>query len=380
MNRQVYWYQRALLGLLVLLSACGGGGSTDSASGVTVSAATPAVITAKTFVDQAMQNVTLTGNVTGNVESLQGKTIYIVVEDPASLFMPTATLSLTRTATGFSYSLPLVGKTLTTAGKLLGKVRVFACLDSQCKQPLGGTPVVVDYDVTVESGLSLSRSEIIVSVPFGTTPAPESIDLTWSSLSPGWAANVTTAYVANVPSTVTTVSPGTGKLNTSSKLQLQLGLAPAGTYTETIQVVSTATLPDRREFRFEKTLTVRYTVTPSAALDYVFSPARFDLTQSASDTLFRESFYKIITNTGVTAAYAGIEFLSGTSAQGPVTSWFQNFPNVGTATCTGTILTGGALTFSCLSPGVYTAQVRYNIIAPSGSRSVVFPISLTVTP
>lgn len=111
-----------------------------------------------TFPAQARQNrplsstpITLSGTVTGDVNSLAGKTIYVIVEDPAEFFQTQPSLVLTP-GSPWRYELKLYSKNIARAGRFAGSIRVFVCVDGQCAQRLGGTPVSLPYDVSVSAG------------------------------------------------------------------------------------------------------------------------------------------------------------------------------------------------------------------------------------
>jgi hypothetical protein len=320
-----------------------------------------------------MTPVTLTGVVTGNVDTLQNASIAIVVEDPSKLFAETGYLTLVRTTTGYTYEVVLPGRPLTAAGHLTGNLRIFACLDTACKQPLGGTPLVVPYEVTVEDGLTLSRQDISVTVPFGTVPPIETVDVNWSSTNIGWIPANSTPYNPYAQTYVSFLQQG-GVRHKEHALQIRIKPAPPGTYTETVSVRSIALFSDGSSHDFDKTITVHYTVTPNPSVDYVVWPApTIELTQSASDPYVRDYNYQVITNTGVSASFLGVDYLSGAGTTGPATSWWDEYPFNGSYhSCVGS---------SCLVPGVYTAQVRYRLTTPSGAtRDIAVPMRLTVGP
>jgi hypothetical protein len=141
----------------IFLAGCGGGGSYGGSGGsavtaadaVTVGPATPSSIRATKRVGEKMDNVDLRGGLSGNVDSLQNAAVYALVEDPDGLFGQQAVVVLQRGSAGYNYTVNLVGQTLTRSGHFAGNLRLFACLDTQCKQPLAGTPQSIPYDVTV---------------------------------------------------------------------------------------------------------------------------------------------------------------------------------------------------------------------------------------
>ena len=376
--------------MALLVAGCGGGGSGGGSAGsgsgpggsgsvgspagaVTVGAPTPAKVSATKVVGDTMDSVKLTGAVTGDVESLQNKSVTVMIEDPSQLFQGTGYLTLVRTATGFSYELDLPANQLKTSGHLAGNLRVFACLDTACKQPLAGTPLTVPYDVTVEEGLALSRQDVTVTVPFGTVPPPEIVTVGWSqTFGKGYIINNTTPYNPYVP-TYVSFDQSAGTLLTAPQLQLKPQAAPPGAYTELVEVRSNPTLADGRTPSFVKTITVHYNVTPNPGLDYVTFPAGpIELTHSASDRAVRYYNHRLVLNTGVTAAYLGVDYLSAAGTTGPAASWWDEYPYNGSYhSCVGDL---------CLTPGVYTAQIRYRLTTPTGTRDIAVPLKLTVTP
>jgi len=369
--------------LCIMLAACGGGGGGDGAAEqVTVGPASPAAVQVHTLQGQAMPNQQVSGSVSGNVHSLQGRTIYVVVEDPASLFESSAQAVVENTAAGYRYTLYLQGRTLAQAGHFTGQLRLHACLDAQCSQHLAGTPFAVPFDVNVEAGLTLDRKHVEVSVPFGTVPADEPINVSLSGYSSGWVANNNTPYNPSVPTRVE-VRPQAGALLPPGQMTLHFAPAKPGTYNETVRVNTVATLPDRREISFEETVEITYTVTPNPALDHVFSPQQLALTIAYGDPLIHESGYELVTNTGVTATWQGIDFLthpSGVAMTGPFDRWWSEYPYKAAYACTVSFGSGGVRVNDCMPPGEYSAQVRYQLDGPGGSRVVAMPIKLTVTP
>jgi hypothetical protein len=369
----------------LLITGCGGGGGgsagapevaagTATASGaVTVGPPSPSKITATRVVGERITEATFTGVVTGDVASLQDKQIYLTVEDPSQLFQETAYLTLTRTATGLNYSLVLGGRDLTTSGHFTGNLRILACVDPACRQPLGGTPLVVPYDVTVQEGLTLSRQDVSVTVPFGTVTPVETINVGWpSAAANGWILRGTTPYDPQVPVHLD-VLDGIGAWTTSPVLRLQMQLAPPGTYTDTLEVMSTAKYANGSEHDYKKTVTIHYTVTPNPAVDYgVWPAAQIQLTHKASDNTVSYYNYRVVTNIGISASFLGVDYLSGAGSTGPTNGWWSEFPYRGSfQTCVDN---------KCLQPGVYTAQLRYRLTTPSGTRDIAIPVTLTATP
>ena len=81
--------------LAMFLGACGGGGGGDDEGGVSsvhVSLVSPANIVEEVYEGAPMRTITLTGTATGtatgDVASLSGRTLYIIVVDPDGIFQP----------------------------------------------------------------------------------------------------------------------------------------------------------------------------------------------------------------------------------------------------------------------------------------------------
>lgn len=87
-----------------------------------------------------------------------------------------------------------------------------------------------------------------------------------------------------------------------------------------------------------------------------------------------EHAYRIVTNTGVVAHFAEIEYPTNTGTTGPINSWWSESPYQRVHTCTSPLTAT-----SCLAPGLHTARVKYWLVSPSGERMVSYPINLTVT-
>lgn len=82
----------------------------------------------------------------GNIASLNGKTIYVVVEDPEGFYSaanPSVTVDPSPGATIFLTAVPLQ-----RTGRYTGNIRIFGCLNSTCTSQFTGSPFVVPYDFT----------------------------------------------------------------------------------------------------------------------------------------------------------------------------------------------------------------------------------------
>jgi hypothetical protein len=364
-------YVGALL-IAVLAVGCGGGADKSPNHQISVSKPTIALITGTRVVGDYFPTVLLSGTVSGNLEALNGISLQVALEAPVKLFVPSS-LIIERTATGATYKLALYGDVVRTPGHFTGNLIIRACLDAACMLPIDGTPISIPYDVTVQAGLTLARKEVTVSVPFGTTPPREAIDVAYSSGSNGWYADLSTPYNPYAgPNTIETV-PTANNFHSTGPLLMDFFPATPGEHIETINVHTYALYSDKTQGQFIETVTVRYTVTPNPAVDVVFYPAATTFVQKRQTTILYYP-YRVVTNTGVAAQWVGIEYLTSAGTAGPVSSWWEESPYQSAHTCVGELTEA-----NCLAPGLYTARVKYRLTTPTGTRDVYYPINMTVT-
>lgn len=365
------------------LTGCGGGGGGDGGStpvaAVTVNAPSPTALSADVLEGTALSDVALSGTVSGDVAGLTGRAVYVVVEDPASLFEANAQLQLQQSGSVWQYRLDLRGRTLETSGRRTGNLRVFVCLDPGCASRLNGTPIMIPFDVNVVPGMTLATHALQFTVPFGTVPAEQAVDVALSPFSTTWVSGDDKPY--DPATTKTLVLLNGGKPVSGAPLRFRLTPAIPGTYTERIRVHTEAMLGPNLSRGIDQYIDITYTVTPNPALDHVFDPPALNITHSASDPLLQEHAYQLYTNFGYTQSWFGVVFdqspVRGSTA--PYDSWWDDRMRYSSA-CTGSIGPGGTTTYDCMQPGTYTARVLYLITGSSGSRVVEFPITLTVTP
>lgn len=368
-------------GLALALTGCGGGGGdgpSAPAAAVTVNAPSLTALNADVLEGTAMPGVVMSGTVSGDVASLAGRSVYVVVEDPASLFEANALLQLQQTGAVWQYTLSLTGRTLDTNGRRTGNLRVSVCLDAACTSRLNGTPISIPFDINVVPGMTLGTHALQFTVPFGTVPDEQTVDVALSSFSTTWVSSDDKPY--DPSATRTLVLLNGNQANTGTQLRFRLTPAIPGTYTERIRVHTDAMLGVNLSRDVNQYIDITYTVTPNDALDHVFDPPALNLTHSASNPLLQEHGYQLYTNFGYTQTWVGVVFdPPPVATTGPYNSWWDDHLRRSHA-CIGTILDGGAVNYDCMKPGVYTARVRYQITGSSGSRIVELPITLAVTP
>jgi len=364
------------------LASCGGGGgdSGSTAPGVTVNAPSTTSIKTEVLEGSTAPNVVLSGTVSGDPNSLSGRSVYVVVEDPASLFESNGVLQLQQSGGVWQYSLNLTGRALVTTGRRTGTLRVFVCLDPGCSTRLNGTPIAIPFDVNVVPAMVLSTHTVSVTVPFGTVPPEQSVDIALSSFSSTWLSNDDEPFNPALIKTLQLVEGN--QWNSGTQLKFRLTPAIPGTYTERISVLTQATISPGQSRDYLQYIDITYTVTPNDAIDHVFDPASLSITHSLSNLLAQQHPYQLYTNFGTSVqSYGGVTYDPSpvSSSTGAFIPWWNDSQRT-SFPCIGTVGVGGLINYDCLAPGVYTARVLYQLSGINGTEVVEFPITMTVTP
>ncbi len=366
----------------VALGGCGGGGGGPgggTTSGVTLTL-DPSHMVATVMETAAMPDQFVTGHASGDLASLNGKTIYVVVEDPASLF---AGSSVTVMPTG-AFTLQLQGKSLTAPGHYTGNLRIFVSLDQALTQQLGNSPLAVPYDVEVLPGLSVDTAQLTVATTFGDPAPTRAVKATLSPYTTSWYARWFTG------SQLTTGCLGDGTYDTGGGAGLELiDCAPDGTvtitlepqppgnYSKTVRIQATVSYGGTT-YAFSKEIAISYTVAANDSVEAVFYPPTMDVTRTAGDSLFEQANYLVVTNTGVASTWHPVEYLGNPAAADghpQVNAWWIEYPYKGTSTCYNTISSS-----DCLPVGVYTARMHYTLTKDGVATEAYYPITLTIVP
>lgn len=373
MSRGFRWLRHAGVALLVALVACGGGGggggTPDASTAVTVTLLSPTQpYTATVPSRRSTPDLTLVGQASGDLSTLNGRTLWVIVEDAAGLFDPQAFTSVdARTGTA---TIRLFGKQLTVAGHFTGTLRVLVCLDATCQSQLKGSPLTLPYDVTVLPGLAVSTHAVAVTARFGDQPpqgaltlalppnasAPSLIALTLSGPAPGNFFSASSAFSGPDTATVT----------------LDFVRGVPGVYNGHLGV-----LVDGYSEQVGVTLTVQDDPTLVAAV----WPRSFEFTQAAVDTTQHAIAYDLLVRPGDTPQYLGIVYLESppASAGHPQRDHWL-FQDVA-ANRLFTLSCGTAPTPDCLPAGTYRAAARWQIRRTDGSvAGFEVPITLILTP
>ncbi len=367
-------------------SGTGGDGSTPiggGTTGVSIALVSPTIIQAQLVETVPMYDSTITARVSGNLQSLEGKTIYVVLEDPAGLYLPDASVVAFSADT---YGLRLQGRPLSPAGHLTGTLKIHVSLDAAGTQPFGGSPLEIPYDITVVPGIVPESDAITVEAAFGTAPVIRDIQVTTLNGAP--------LDAALVPGGTATWAPKVS-VPDGSTIRVAFPAAPPGSYTYTVDALSSYHLASGSDYKLTKPITVTYVVTPAPVPDYLFSPAEVTVTMSQSSGSVLVMYPVLLLNEGVTqtSAQPVVEYLTNPpEADGnPATtdwlvSWRQALYTSGTTSWWSieqefsTVSVDSYGNFYRLPPGTYTARVDFTISKAGVEQVIYLPVTLEVTP
>jgi hypothetical protein len=316
------------------------------------------------------------GRLSGNLPDIASHTIYVIVEDPSGLFESTGmTFAVRQTSdSSASYTLQLVAKPMQHVGRYTGNLRIFVCLDSaECGTRVQGTPIVVPYDVTVADGCTIDRDRIELTVPFGTTPAPEFIHGTCSAQVRS-SSNWSFVRGSDLPFASTSLG--------SPNMAFTLGIVRPGIYRETMQVRNDVQLVNGSLGSEGRPVEIIYTV---LANDLLAAPAWTDISDSlrqGEEADFAQIF-RVVLAGDYQVSFVGIDYLTHPSVETDVlllANWLTVFSDTsgfgitdvsaGPRPCR-TTADGSK---RCLAAGVYTASARFRV--RDASRSVTQDVSV----
>jgi len=358
----------------LITSGCGGGGASSGGSQTEPTLASAVrlgntVYTSTKFSvfesASRLPGIGITADVTGDLNKLNGKVIYVVVVDPDGLFDPRPTLQLS--ANGIGNSLNLIGKpTKGRAGTYRGNLQLNVCVDEACQQPLGNSPILIPYDITIASGAKFaSTSPLVVETTFGEpvslpigSDAAQTLEVAVTLPADTSRSNVNTPSIAGVD------SPFWGLGMSNGKLQMAFYDAAPGVYDGVVRIETDSLLGGTLQSSVAD-LPVRYIVRANPAINVLFRPVPQEFWGNGHSQGF-----KLITADG--KRYDSVSRIvygpGGTNANG--NKWLQ----VGLQG-SGVTLGGGALFFA--SVGYCTASGFANCLYEGGiyQASVYFKAS-----
>ncbi|OYT87746.1 MAG: hypothetical protein CFE46_11465 [Burkholderiales bacterium PBB6] len=254
----------------LLLAGCGGGGSSgDQASNVTLANVSLPAITDETYENGSPTRTTLpsflvSADVQGNLASLNGKTIYVIVEDRdgfvqrASVVAPLRQVGTTIYVETKTFGPP--------PGRYTSGFVIKVCLDSNCTTQLGGSPIVVPYDITVLPGLVLNSNAAVSLTSRVNTRTERTVPLTLPTgllyypddfLPYAGKPRLDKQDIPFQPALDWRVD------SSSSPTATVIGnAAAAGSYSDNLVLYAEVQTPKGKRFRLEAQVPVLYTVTP----------------------------------------------------------------------------------------------------------------------
>lgn len=365
------WLRHAVVALVATLIACGGGGGApDASTAVTVTLVSPTQPYTATVPSRRLTpDLVLVGQASGDLSTLNGRTLWVFVEDAAGLFQPEAFTSVDVHAG--TATINLFGKQLSTAGRFAGTLRVLVCLDAACRSQLKGSPLMLPYDVTVLPGLAVSSHSVAVTSRFGNQPPPATLTATLPPnagvplLFPSRFSGPTAA------SFFTTSAVLTGPDTATVTLTFERGVP--GVYVGLLLVQVDG---------YSEQVSVTLTVEDDPTLAVAATPRSFEFTQSALDSTQHAIAYDMLTRPGDTLLqYLGIAYVeSPPAAAGHPQHDHWLFQDVA-ANRLFTVSCGTAPTPDCLPAGTYRAAARWQIQRADGTVvDFEVPITLILTP
>jgi hypothetical protein len=268
----------------------------------------------------------------------------------------------------FGAGIALHGRVLPNAGSFRGSLRIHACLDTACQTELAGSPITVPYDLNVKRGLVTDKDSLAFTVPFGTLPEAQTVNVTLPEGAIDWGGSVSQAGAVEMTVTPSATSAGSA----TAVVVVGLDLASPGTYTQVANV--RATVSDNFVPRtFRKAITVTYVVTANAPLDYAFNPAAGDHVVAQGDRQGVTVRRTLALNTGIDSAWNAVEYLTSPPAANghPLVNSWWNDALLYAQTCSGS---------DCLPAGTYTARSRFSIRKNGVWTTIYWPVTLRIAP
>lgn len=367
--------------LVALMTGCGGGGGDDgggnpgaNALNLNLARIQTTGTTQRAFENRSPRDglspVTITADVTGDLNRLNGQTIYIVVEDPDALFESNPWVTLSSDGIGNRIEL-FPRSTFGRQGSYRRPLRVNVCLDAPCQRHLGGSPFEVPLQIDVLPGLRLGgTSPLVIDLPFGAPPPEVTVPLSAP-------ANATSLYPSTSQPDILTA-----QMQDPLALLLRMQLLPVGSYPQTVRVITTAML-DGRLRSLEATLPVTLNIQPTAGVSAIWAPASVALSTVAGQIMSTDA--TVLAADGARYVASRVEYLPA-SADGNADAggiqWLRasvnTAPNQPLGRSTVWPFTDACElppSTRCLAPGRYDALIFMRTIGELES----LPLRVTVT-
>lgn len=361
----------------MVLTACGGGG--DDGSNVSIAMTSANRVEQTVGRDHETQSFTIRAQVSGDVEDLDGETLYVSASDSGGMFQPGSEVFVD------SYSLEatidIYGKEAATEGEHAGTVTVNICYDAACNKPMKGSPLRVNYSVHVMAGLTIENPTPTYSTPFGQALPDQQIAVRLPD-------NVTNWAIADRPEdgawahTIAHPTPLAGEDEAHAFVNIALQHQQPGTYTAAYIVRAWTTLPGgQTSYEYEQEITITYTVLDNPAADYwLTSGDVVEFSRTFGDPKYRGEVRggHALGNTGIDVWRDGFEYLSEPpEAQDHLlhNDWFD-WGMQHEVAC----MTVGNNLPECLPPGLYVGRYRFRYLKDGATRYFYQTVRMTITP
>jgi hypothetical protein len=361
--------------LLLLVAACGGGGGEDGADvRVSINGHSPASMQAEAY-EGFGYAATMRVTFGGDLSALNGKTVYVINDVSGSVLQGTPSISFDDTEPYVDVTFRNAGQESAPAGVHEGTIKVYACLDPDCRTQLGNSPVVVPYKVTIRAGLNLSASSVDRDVAFGAKPAAARVAVALPEGTLEWSISGFTP--TDGAFAVDKAADG------SANVDISFAIATPGSRSETFQVTATApSLDGQGIVSLQKWFTVTYNVQDSAAVPIAFDPSAASYEFSYGSSEQGHGFFNIASAEGTTERVGAVYFSAPqAAATAPKVNdwiWFDAVANeYFVLPCD----LAGSQVSNCLPAGDYTGAIRFRHTSPGGAVTLVdYPVSMTIRP
>ncbi len=377
------------------ITSCGGGSSPSTPASpppaaVSLTNIAPKNLAIEQYEGGAIPSVVISSTITGDVKSLNGKTVYVIAEVPDPLFGTTPQVSVHPS--GDPACLVLNGIPVSTPKVYSNNMKISVCHDAACSTHFGNSPFTIPYIVSVLKSFKLNSAPISLTSVSGQLPAPARLPVqlpdgftNWAAyeLNTGPASLTTTQMVKandgspNFDVTGIALNPGsytsTYTVSATGKALLRPPSAPSG--------CSLADPPQTSGPVFSQNVQVNYTVTADAN-SLKLSPS----STTVQGTALVDGF-----------GFTGLPLPGGSLSFGDVT--YQTWPTAaaGHPTLNSWIVSMGIgsvlnadfsivscgfnrLNPNCLPKGDYTATIRYIFTSTGGNikTDLFHPVKMTV--
>jgi hypothetical protein len=360
----------------LLMTACGGGG--DDGPDVSITQNGPTQVEQTVGSGHETEMFTIRAQVSGDVEALDGMTLYVRATDSGSMFQPSTEVfvdSYTLEAT-----MNVSGQVATTEGDHTGVVSVDVCYDAACNSPMKGSPMRVPYTVHVLAGLSVDDLAPSYATPFGVDLASQQVAVRLPDNVKHWAI-LDRPEDGSWAHDIATATPMAGADSLHGWINIDFTLQQPGTYTAAYLVHSWSTSPSGvGEYEYEQEITITYTVQDNAAKDYWITPSDIAFSHAQGDNEYHGGArsFRYVGNTDVSIWVDGFEYLSEpAAAQSHILhndwfDWGMRYERV--------CYQEGNDTPDCLPPGLYTGRYRVKYEKGGQTFYTYVPLSMTITP